>query len=428
MSYYNTQTNPQQNPQYQQQQQSQFGQQAQQQGGQFANWMRSGQRRNTQPQQQTQTQNPQQQQQPQQAQGWQPTSAVNGNGTINKTPLTFAAPPKPTPIASTQQAKAGGAPTDLNSAHAAIQNAYMQAYGRQPNQKEIDEWGAALLYGGQTPEMMQANLAGQPGAAQTFNPMAVPGNVNYDAMNYAQYQPQFNPYANDIQGVWNNLLQQPMGLPVEQMKAQQADVANELYKQNAGSMLQDAAAAGRIGGGNAARMQQLANTDRSQQIMGAYRDIDIQDALAQRENAMAMSELGNMLANNQQARAVTDYTTGLQGQQLQDASNQFQAGFNADVWNNLNNNYQQNRAQNLQDFVAQSGMNLDWQRFGQDQSQDRFNNIYDIMNFLEGQRQFNAGNSLDRSRLDLSKNNAALQAALQGRGQDIDLLSFFMGG
>lgn len=482
MSYYNTQTNPQQNPQNQQQQaQSQFGSQPQQQSGgsgSFQNWMKPQKQRTAQQAQSGTQQQPQQQQQ-----GWQPTSAVTPNGQINRTPITFQSAPQPTPISSVGQAKQQ-APQTAQQAHQYITNGFQQVHGRPPSQQELDNWGAALIHGGQTPEMMMNNISQLPGAQQQFNPLNVPGNVGYQQQNFApnlydvnapreyqfnpnnisQYSQQGNQYATDTMQQWQNLQQQPLGLPVEQMKAQQAEIQNQLFQQNAGSMMQNAAAAGRVTGGNAQRMQQMANADRSQNIMRAYRDIDIEDALSRRQNIQGMTELGNTLANNQQGRDIADYDTALKGQTVREgfskdaaslgqnsdiafqdflsrqygdalsgagfneSNNQFGAEINRGIWNDQQGAYQQNRAQNLQDFVANSGINLDWNKFGQDQSQDRFNNIFDIMDFLEGQRQFNVGTDLDRSKLGVTKGNAALQAALQQRGQDINLLDFFRDG
>lgn len=525
MAYYNTQQ-PQQN---QPQQQTQVNQGQQTSGYSGAVGTQSTktqyQPKAYQPTVQKQALTPQTQQQ--QAQGWTPTSPVNANGTLSTQPL--VSPATQQPHAQPQQYRQGAPPSlpassqglDLQGAYNLVNQTFEHLFGRAPTRDELDAWGAGLLFGGRTPADMYQQLASDPNALPVFNPLNVPGNVSYQAQSYGnlnytpqdygsidapqmygvnrpgaynyqegnigQYAAQENPYAQSLEQIWAQLGNMPLGLPVEQMKAAQAETATELARQSGRTGMESMAARGIVNGGQAERLRQLIDADKSRQILGAYRDIDIQDALAQRDNAMSLLGLGDQLANSSQNRNIQDYLTALQGQntaegyrqqsaqsnqtadmafqdflarqyqdnlagqqlrmdalrnqdaanqfgasfgldmlKAQDAANQFGADFNRNVWNDQQSAYNQQVAQALQDYVARSGMNLDYDQFNQDKAQDRFSNLFDILSFLEGQRQFNTTSDLDKSQLDLSRNKSALEAAIAGRGQDIDLLNLLL--
>jgi hypothetical protein len=203
--------------------------------------------------------------------------------------------------------------------------------------------------------------------------------------------------------------------------------------------MQRAAASGTVNGGMAELQRQQMMNDRNQNILGAYRDIDIEDAYAQRDNASKLAALGDSLASGRSGRMAADegfrqaqaesgqnadinYQNFL-AQQYGDALNGMDR--NQTVWDTLNDNYFNSRQQNLQDFLGTEGMSLDWVQFSETQGQNKFGNIMDLLGFMEDQRQFNKGFGLDEKKFGLDAKNSALANALKRRDQDINLLDFF---
>jgi hypothetical protein len=506
MSYYNTQTNPQQNPQNQatspyNNQVKQAAQQSPHSAGQstFNNWMRP-QRQAKQPQQKnTQTdklnispnQNPN-------GGGWQPRSPVNPNGTISTAPVSFqAAYQPPTPptmrLERTQSTSGGTSPNPLwgnlrqqqNAAPATvppefqgISQAYQQNLGRPGNIVEWQNWANNPDFATQianSPEAQAWKQQQQNPVSQApnpfanlpqYNPMAVPEWMNldyniqtpnmYDVNRPSSYVyggqlgEQFNPFAQGTQQAFQQLSQMPMGLPVEQLKASQAETANEMFEQNAAQNMQRQASMGTVGGGIAELERQQMMGDRNKQILGSYRDIDIEDAYARRDNAGRMAELGDTLSNSYNSRLVNDenfrqsmadsqqnadinfqdflaqqYGDALAGSQFELDRTNSMGDYGQNIWDTLNENYRTGRSQNLQDFLGQEGMALDRDQFGETQNQNKFGNIMDLLGFMENQRQFNQNYGLDKGRLGLDGRNSALSAAINRRGQDIDLLKLF---
>jgi hypothetical protein len=508
MSYYNTQNNPQQNPQVQAN--SPYNQQirnaangGQRQAGQssFNNWMKP-QRQARQPQQKTQnseqmTITPSQQQNPQG--GWQPRSPVNPNGTISPNPMNFSAayqpPTAPTMAVKRTQSTSGGTspdpqwatlraqqtanPANVPQQYQGIAQAYQQNLGRPGSVPEWQNWAnnpnfaTAIANSPEAQAWKQQQMNPQSQTPNPFanlpqyNPMAVPEFMNMDfnsintpnmydvnrpeAYNYGgQLAEGLNPFSQGTQQAFQQLQNMPLGLPVDQMKAAQAETANEMFQQNASQGMQRAAASGTVNGGMAERQRQQMMADRNQQILSGYRDIDIEDAYAQRDNAGRVAELGNTLADSYSGRLVsdedaryrdaesnriadTDFQDFLSQQygDAMDASNFELDKMNSasehgqGVWDTLNDNYKTGRAQNLQDFLGTEGMNLDWANFDETQGQNKFGNIMDLLGFMEDQRQFDSTFGLDNKKFGLDKKNSALANALKRRDQDINLLSFF---
>lgn len=505
MSYYNTQNNPQQNPAVQansaHNQQIKQKANSPQSAGQstFNNWMKP-QRKAQQPKTQTSEQmtiTPQQQQNPQG--GWQPRSPVNPNGTISPNPMNFSAayqpPAAPTMAVKRTQSSSGGTSPDplwatlrtqqnasqpnVPQEYQAISQAYQQHLGRPGNIVEWQNWANSPTFAtdiANSPEAQawkqqqqnpQSQMPNPFANLPQYNPMAVPEwmNQDYNSINapnmYDIYRPGayqyggqlaegLNPFSQGTQDAFNQLRNMPLGLPVEQMKAAQAETANEMFQQNAATAMQRAAASGTVNGGMAERQRQQMMGDRNQQILGAYRDIDVQDALAQRDNADRIASLGNTLADSYSNRlsadedfnyrdaesnrlADTDFQNFLSGQYKDAlAGSNFEldrmdaaSAHGQNIWDTLNDNYFNSRSQNLQDFLGTEGMNLDWANLDEDIAQNKFGNIMDLLGFMEGQRQFNKGFGLDEKRFGLDAKNSALANALKRRDQDINLLSFF---
>lgn len=509
MSYYNTQNNPQQNPAVQQNSQHnrQVSQQSQSAGQtSFNNWMKP-QQNTRQPQQRSTdvTKTSVKPQQQQQQAGWQPRSPVNANGTISTNPIAFNASYQPPPaITSTRtQSSTGGAdplwaqlrtqqnqaPANVPQEYQQVAQAYQQHLGRPGSVPEWQNWvnnpnfATAIA---QSPEALAFKQQAQNPMSQApnpfgnlpqYNPMQVPEFVNYNQMDYGQintpglYGVQrpgaynydgamaegLNPFAQGTQNAFNQAAGMPLGLPVEQMKAMQAETAQEMFQGNAAQAAQRAAASGTVNGGMAEMARQNMMSDRNNQILSSYRDIDVENAMQERQNALDMANTGNTLANSYNSRLNNDanmqynsaqsnqdadisfqdflaqqYGDALAGSEFelnrlgaQDDSNRFAADYGQNVWDTLNDNYFNSRSQNLTDFLGTEGMNLDYAKFGEDQGQNKFGNIMDLLGFMEDQRQFNSNFGLDKGKLKLDSRNSALQAALQRRGQDINLLDLF---
>lgn len=501
MSYYNTQNNPQQNPTAQAQTpHNRMVRDATQSAGQssFSSYMRP-QRQAKQPQQkfqQTEKMSVQPQQQPQS--GWQPRSPVNPNGTISTNPVSFSAsyqPPtapamalqrtqsasggtSPNPLWATLRQGQNTSPANVPDQYKAVSDAYMQNLGRPGNVAEWQNWVNNPNFATQIAESPEAQAWKQqqqspmsaPNPFQNlpqYNPMQTPEwiqNTNFDingpnmydinrpsAYNYGgQLAEGLNPFSQGTQQAFQQLSQMPLGLPVDQMKAAQAEAANEMFQQNASQGMQRAAASGTVNGGMAELQRQQMMADRNKQILQGYRDIDMEDAYARRDNAGRMAELGNTLADSYSNRLGADedfrfrdaesnqradqsfqeylsqqYNDALSGAEFELDRTNSQADFGQGVWDTLNDNYFNTRNQNLQDFLGTEGMALDRDQFSETQGQNKFGNIMDLLGFMENQRQFNKGYGLDSKRLGLDERNSALANALKRRDQDINLLSFF---
>lgn len=485
--------------------------QPQQPQGGFASWM---QQRNdpskipaSQPQAAPQPQQGGQQPATQAAPGpnTQPTSPVMSNGKLSTTPISFAPPqsyaapimanPLQQPIKS------------MAEAHPIISQNYQNMFGRPPRQDELDAWGAALIHGGRTPQDMVAALQQQGGAGQ-YNPMAVPGNVSYNQTDFSaiqgpgSYNPtqfnqqpisqyNFNPnnigqYQNanvggldaQTQGLFDQLVAQGGRLPVEQLKAQQADTANELYRGQSDQARQAMASRGLAGGGQDVGAQMQIGDQRNQQILGAYRDIDIQDQLSQRDALSQAVGLGDSLAGNRVQRNIGQYQAGLAGQTARegftqgaadsaqradqlgmqregmqadenyrgwgtqmdnarfnmdratqtDAQERFKTGTAQDVWNTQNQNYFNQQGNNLNQMLGSEGLKLDDRRAGLTEQQAKFSNLMDMLSFGENQRQFNKGFGLQSQVAGNNQQNEALRIALSKQGMDDNLVRYLMGG
>jgi hypothetical protein len=504
MSYYNTQTNPQQNPQFQQNSPHNraVSSQAQVQGG-FGSFMQGNRRpqvdvgmqknrpeKSTYSEKQTpQKQNPQQ--------GWQPRSPVNANGTINPAPVAFGTAYQPPPAMALQRTASttGGtqsnplwgnlrtqqnaSPSAVPEPYKAISQSYQQNLGRPGSLPEWQNWEKNPDYAkaiSESPEALDwKQQQGQPQQAPNpfanlgqYNPMDTPEymeNIDYNGIRtpgmYDVFRPEsyqyggalgesLNPYAQGTQSAFNQLSGMPLGLPVDMLKSQQNELANEMYQGNAATGMQRAAASGTVNGGMAEKQRQMMMDERNQSILGSHRDIDIENAYAERDNAGKLAELGNTLSNSYNSRANLDegyrrdaaesgqnadinfqdflsgqYNDALAGSQFELDRNNSMSDHGQGIWDTLNDNYFSGRQQNLQDFLGTEGMRLDRDEFGEQQGQNKFGNIMDLLGFMEDQRQFNSGHKLDTKKFGLDSKNSALNAALKRRDQDINLLDFF---
>jgi hypothetical protein len=443
--------------------------------------------------------------------GFQPRSPVNANGTISTNPINFSAGyqpppaiqssrsvtnsgtsgPQPDPLWAKLRAEQTSNPGTIRPEHQQVSQAYQQYLGRPGNAVELAGWASNpnFLQGIQnSPEALawkqqQQNPQSAPqqpnpfGQLPQYNPMQVPDFVDYNSMNYGaintpnmydvnrpgaynyggQLDENSNPFSQGTQDAFRRMSELPGGLPVEQMKAAQAETAQEMFQQNAATGMQRAAGSGTVNGGMAERQRQQMMDDRNKQILGGYRDIDIENSYALRDNAEKLATTGNTLADSYNRRLATDedfryqdaqsnqdadmsyqdylaqqYQDGLDGSNFeldrlgaQDDSNQFAADYGQETWDTLNNNYFKGRQQNLTDFLGTEGMNLDWAGFDEEKSQNKFGNIMDLLGFTEDQRQFNSQFGLDKSKFKLDSRNSAMSNALKRRDQDINLLDFF---
>jgi hypothetical protein len=229
-----------------------------------------------------------------------------------------------------------------------------QARYRQPAQQpqQIDQGGYTGNTGrpqgpqyspyGPYPNRPQ-NTTYQPGqlAPQTFNP--------YQAT-------QFNPYQqmdfSGIQGQQNQLLSQVLSNPVfsdqvvQQMKAKQRESAMAMAGQQQQMAAQDAASRGTNLDSQYNNTQNAIQGGMRENVLGAYRDIDINAANSNRQGQLAALGAAEQVMSGQLGRHQNQFSMGMAGQSAQAGENQFA------------HNAQFGPAQYaLQAFAAQQGAN-----------------------------------------------------------------------
>lgn len=285
-----------------------------------------------------------------------------------------------------------------------------------------------------------------------------PGNTTYQP---GQLPPQqFNPYQrtqfdqynpmdfSGIQGQQNQLVSQLLSNPVlseqvvQQMRAKQRESALAMAGQQQQVAAQDAASRGTNLDSQLTNTQNDINNAARENILGAYRDIDINAALQNRQGQLAALDASNSILNGQLDRYRNQYTTRIGGQQAQAQENQYaneaqfrpaemdmqrrlqqealnQAGAssNMDAYRtdlgaffDWQNNLRQGQQLDIQRQLGQSGLDIDRQRLA------------------EQGRQFDAGNQLNWAQLmnDMAMGRYGLgidYARLQQQGQDSVLRS-----
>lgn len=304
--------------------------------------------------------------------------------------------------------------------------------GAQPNPALYSPYGP---YPGRTDnttyqpgQVPQYNF--QPYQTNTFTPIQPMQMPTYQAGNITQFNA---PDQSGLNGQQSALIQQLMSNPgwgadaVNQMKAGQKDSALAMQQQQQQQLQQAAAGRGMLNSGFELGNERRLGDATQQNILNAYRGIDVANAQNTFQNQLAAAQAAEQALTGQANRASQFYTTGLQGQQAQEALRQAQAqsGQNASQFALqqalANFGVQQAQAgenqqafQNQfaapafqqQAFLAQQGLNQQGAQSGLAAYNSDINAWQQYQNNLNSQRQLdiqsqlgNAGIGVDQQRL-----------------------------
>jgi hypothetical protein len=260
------------------------------------------------------------------------TSPVTANGKIN--PVN-APPPQPqtTTTFATKPAPAAPAPGSAPQPVAMEKPLQVGATGYQPAPGQAPQAPGSVL-----PQM---NLDGnrlQGGAYPSRQ-----DSTTYNPGEISQWGGGLNPQVEQMtQDALVTALQGGGGLPVAQLRGMAQDDAFAMRDNELAAGKDAMAASGRLGGGYDLAQQANARQSAVGQALGAYRNIDIQDALARNEFGLKGISMGNDFLNSQLGRGINNYQAGLAGQQAREQTNLNAAqqnlnGYQADIGAYLGN-------------------------------------------------------------------------------------------
>lgn len=341
-------------------------------------------------------------------------SPVMANGQMSVQPLIWQAPtPPPAPP-----------PVDLSAVpqqYQKIAQSYAKNLGRAGSEPEWQNWVNNPDYEKHisgSPEAQKFAQQQQAIAEQHKKQQAMPmvndayfQRYTVDPNVISQFQPPSNPMLDSQQlSMVQRMLSTPETMTPEAvaaLKAKQMETAMALQSQQLRGIQGNAAARGVTGGGNQFAQSNVVRNQTGQNILGAYRDIDLAKLEQDRLDQVQALDVANQFQNSQLNRAATGYQTQLQGQTAREA-----------VRSDAANSGQRAQQLGLQWLLGSQGIGLDQDRLAQ--QADQFNKGYglDIAQFLEARRQAGVqqGNF---------NNNLAYQYALLNSNNNNNSMDFF---
>jgi hypothetical protein len=262
------------------------------------------------------------------------------------------------------------------------------------------------------------------GPAAPQAPPAAPtgGYATYQGQQFAQFQGPDQAAMNQQQNaLLQQLLQNPMSVNADQLKAAQNQESLLMQKQAEMQMRQNAAASGRDPNSGMLQGQlSLLGQQTRDSLLNSNRNIDIQAAQQRQQDMINALNASEGLAQGQLGRSAQSYNTTLAGQQANSDQRfrEYQSTLAAQQ------QAEQQRQFGMSNDLAQQGVRLNQQQlqenarqfnqnFGLNSLQFLTGNQQWAQQFAEGQRQFN--------------NNQAFNYQQAGNSNNNSLMSYLMG-